>query len=146
MAKRIHFEDDIFYLLTILRTVDDAFALELDSDLFLQKIFDDLVFVDASLERLIGALRENAKLIERSEQLRNLVEAEDRLVEVYGKVIDGVGTTGEALAPFAQRFRELRTAARARRSELDGLLDFPADDAENGLVSSEELNELLRDG
>ncbi len=145
MAKRIHIEEDIFYLLTLIRATDDAFSLDIDSEMFLERIVSDFEFLDKTFESLIEALRENEKLIERGEQLKNLVEAEIHLDEVIQKILDGRGQTAAALAPFSERFREFRTRSRARRSEIDGLLDFPSEVEEPSLVSFDELNELLRE-
>lgn len=145
MAKRIHFEDDIFYLNVLIRTLRDGIELDLDPELFLNRVVDDLTFVDAVATRLLAELTENERLIERNEQLLNLMEAEERFSETLGRVASGRGSIAQALTPFAERFAELRASSARRRNEIDATttLGSPLDDDPN-LVSSLELNELLK--
>jgi hypothetical protein len=56
MAKRIHFEDDIFYLHACIRLTRDSLALDLDPELFLNKAMEDFGFIDMTLERLLREL------------------------------------------------------------------------------------------
>lgn len=146
MAKRIHFEDDIFYLNLLVRTLRDGLELDLDPELFLNRIVDDLAFIDTAFERLLAELAGNERLIERNEQFLNLLEAEERFSEAIGRVSSGRGTLAQALAPFAERFAELRAASLRRRSEIDAASTVrPGLDDDPNLVSSFELNELLKD-
>ncbi len=146
MAKRIHFEDDIFYINLLIRTFRDGLELDLDAELFLPRAVDDLAFIDATLERLLSELTENERLLERSEQLLNLREAEERFVETLGRVVSGRGTLAQALVPFSERFAELKTNSLRRRSLIDGATALKNDtDDDPYVVSRLELNELLKD-
>ena len=146
MAKRIHFEDDIFYLNLLIRTFRDGLELDLDTGLFMTRSMDELNFIDGAFDRILSALTENERLIERSEQLLNLLEAEERFAEAVGRILSGRGSISEALAPFADRFAELRSKSLRRRSEIDGATAFSSQGADDPyVVSPFELNELLKD-
>lgn len=146
MAKRIHFEDDIFYLNLLIRTFRDGLELDLDPELFLTHAVDDLNFIDDVLERLLGELSENERLIERGDQLLNLLEAEERFTNTIGRVVSGKGTLSQAFAPFLERFAELRTHSLRRRSEIEGASSFKSSVPDDPYVVSQmELNELLRE-
>jgi hypothetical protein len=146
MAKRIHFEDDIFYLHACIRLARDATALDLDPELFLNKAMDDFSFIDATLNRLLRELLGNDRLIERKEQLLNLFETEERFADLIAAIQTGHGSIAGALGPFSERFAEFRSDSLRRRAEIDGATAFGArPDDDTSVVSSFELNELLKD-
>lgn len=146
MAKRIHFEDDIFYLNLLIRTLRDGFELDLDVELFLTRYVDDLTFIDNAFETLLSELTENERLIERGEQLLNLLEAEERFAEALGRALAARGTVAQGLQPFSERLVELRSRSMRRRSEINGATAFSGDGVDDAdLVSPYELNELLKD-
>jgi len=145
MAKRIHFEDDIFYLNTRLRSLEDMLVLDVDPEFFMQKTLDDVDFIDATLQAVQVALIDNERLIEREEQIRNLVETEDNFAGLIRRFTDGRSDMSIALKPFYERFsllsartRERTQALRAREGDVGREADDPL------VVSSEELNELLK--
>lgn len=145
MAKRIHFEDDIFYLTVGIRMTQDALALDVDADLFLEKTLGDLEFYSATLAALLEALVANERILEREEQLANLEDAEDRYAVLLRDLRGGRGSLGTALAPFEPRIAELDLASKERRSRMDSLAaSFHGDDTDPLVVSAEELNELLK--
>lgn len=146
MAKRIHFEDDIFYLNLLIRTFRDGLELDLDLELFMTHAVDDLTFIDGTFERLLAELSGNERLLEREEQLMNLLEAEERFAEAIGRVMSGRGTLAQGLAPFADRLAEFRTRSLHRRSVIDGVTAFKSAQEEDPYVVSQiELNELLKE-
>lgn len=145
MAKRIHFEDDIFYLTVGIRMAQDALALDVDADLFLEKTLGDLEFYGATLAALLDALVANERILEREEQLANLSDAEDRYAVLLRDVRGGRGSLGTAFAPLEPRIAELEYASKERRGRMDALSASVRGEASDPLVvSSEELNELLK--
>lgn len=144
MAKRIHFEDGIFYVEVLLRSARDALALELDPDLFLGKAADDTFFVDRTLDRLLTELLDNERLIERDDRLANLREAEGRFLALLDGWAEGRGSLAAAAAPYAERFEALRGRSAARIAEIDSSGPSGAEADDPSLVSSSELNELLK--
>jgi hypothetical protein len=146
MAKRIHFEDDIFYVNLLIRTFRDGTELDLDMELFLAHAFDELTFIDETLERLLAALSENERLLERGDQLLNLMEAEERFAEAFGRLMSGKGTLAQGLEPFAERLAELKARSRKRRSTIEGTAALKPEVPDDPYVVSQvELNELLRE-
>jgi hypothetical protein len=146
MAKRIHFEDDIFYLNLLIRTFRDGLELDLDTELFLTKAIDELSFIDDVFERLLDELGANERLIDRVDHLMNLLEAEERFAETVGRVFPVRRPHAQALSPFSERFAELRTKSLRRRSVIEGATAFKSDAADDPYVVSQvELNELLKE-
>ncbi|GAB1481246.1 hypothetical protein MASR2M78_00610 [Treponema sp.] len=145
MAKRIHFEDDIFHLLARIRLYRDALELDLDPYLFLDKTFDDLEFLDRCLDKLLRSLLENDRLIERQSQLLNLSEAEELFSDLCTALQGGRGSLAASTLPFSQRFVEFRSCSLQRRAEIDGATSFAGNEENDpSVVSQLELNELLK--
>ncbi|HCM27132.1 MAG: hypothetical protein A2Z99_11715 [Treponema sp. GWB1_62_6] len=145
MAKRIQFEDDIFYISLIVRNLCDCLALDLDPDLFLERTVNEISFVERALDRMSIELIANDRLIERNEQLQNLAEAEARFADLLMALSSGEGRIQSALLPFADRLVQWLDDSRRRSLEIDGATTGTGP-AENdpAVVSSLELNELLR--
>jgi len=146
MAKRIHFEDNIFYVNLLIRTFRDGLELDLDMELFLAHAFDELAFIDETLERLLASLSENERLLERGDQLMNLLEAEDRFAEAFGRLMSGKGTLAQGLEPFAERLSELKARSQKRLAMIEGASTLKSEVPDDPYVVSQvELNELLRE-
>ncbi|MDR1932813.1 MAG: hypothetical protein LBQ57_08345 [Spirochaetales bacterium] len=75
MAAKIHYDDNIFYAATLVKTLKNGFALEIDPEYFAEKIHEDLLFAGTALSRIYLSLKANAHLITRTEHLRSLLRA-----------------------------------------------------------------------
>lgn len=144
MAKRIHFEDDIFLANLMIRLVRDATRLEINTALFENWILDTLNSISEILEGISESLLDNRQILEHEEQLSNLVEAWSRQLALLGAIELGTDTLSAALQPARERITILKSNARARHTELalhEGNRQNNEDDP--SLVSMSELNHLL---
>lgn len=145
MAKRVHFEDDIFYINIRIRMLHDALLLDLDPDFFLEQTLLDIEFIDRVLDILKSALEQAERLIEREEQLINLSDTEEQFYNFILSILNGKGSIGESCMPLAERFVQLQKQSDTRRKELSALSGRDANTGVDDplLVSPRELNELL---
>ena len=144
MAKRIHFEDDIFYVNVRIRSIRDMLSLDVDSEFFAQNTMAELEFLDSTLRLLLKGLIENERFIERDEQLRNLGETETNFSALVADFEKGANPTAAALAPFAERFSDFISRSRDRRLENQVATGTKTSSDDPLVVSSAELNELLK--
>jgi hypothetical protein len=145
MGKRIHFEDDIFYLNTRIRNLTDMLSLDVDPDFFLEKTMDDLSFFHTSLGTILQSLLANDKFIEREEQLLNLAETEECFQGLLKTVLSGYNEISLSLQSFSDQLNDFRQCSAQRGSEIEGATAFKNHEADDPLVvSSMELNELLK--
>ena len=70
MGQKIHFEDNIFFLNEIVRTLQRNMSLKPDPEYFLEKIIDDITFLDSTFTQLCSSLKGNPHLINRQQYLR----------------------------------------------------------------------------
>ncbi len=145
MGKRIHFEDDIFYLNTRIRNLSDMLSLEADPDFFLERTMDDLAFIDSCLGIILRSLLANEKFIEREEQLLNLAETEEYFQILLKNILSGRNGLCLGLQSFSDRLNELRLGSAQRATEIESVSTYTNHESEDPLVvSSMELNELLK--
>ena len=147
MAPRVNYEDDIFFLSTIVKSLSNGIELEIDPEFFRDKMIEDIAFVNMTLNRLKDSLQENAYLIRRAEYMRELARA----VQGFCNFLDSVRTTespvGEALRESSETLRRYRTEQsevlnylnRTIRSEKTQVTE------EEHIVSQDEYRFLLED-
>jgi len=146
MVKHINFEDNIFILNIRIRMVRDVLLLNSDPDLFLDKTIDDLDFTGRTLDLLLKHLVENRRLIERDEQLHNLMGAEEQYYSVLGELLNDAGAVPAAISPV-QRDTVLLLQRQSQERQHTILDAFTPDENASlaPMVSSDEMSELLRD-
>ena len=147
MAEKLYYDDNIFYLNEIITTIEDALKLEIDSGLYLDKLVDDLLFVEATLARLYGSLMENQMLIRRSEHLHRLLRSKQQFCELLESISARQVAIGSDLVPFFPKFRELIAEQREHISDIQSLLHTSetAPEQAEDMVSQEEFRILMGD-
>lgn len=146
MIKHINFEDNIFILNIRVRMIHDLLLLETNPELFLKKTLEDIEFVDDTLGVLLDELIENIHLIERNEQFDNLSELEEQFIQVLSLFLTGSGNVSAIRFPaLREKIVFLRTHNLTRRKTIDDLKKQTDGTILEPLVSSAELNELLKE-
>ncbi len=144
MTTRVNYDDNIFFLQAMIKTLDNGVQLTIDGDLFRDKFIEDVFFIDSTLSRILTQLRESRRLIRRTEYLRALMRAESLFVDLLNKCLD------ETL-PFAAELEgvvsKLRTTRNAHQRALDDVRSILHEQSyvepEEDVVSQEEFRSLL---
>jgi hypothetical protein len=142
----IHYQDDLFSLSVLVKSLDLILSTETDPSYFGERVAADITFLDASLRTFSSLLEQNTLLIERAEYLKLL----ERTVKAFTGLLDRLSASGYPRAQaFAGDGQLVGTAAaeqRALLSRLNELLRSSlSGDAETDLVSQDELSELLKE-
>jgi hypothetical protein len=146
MSKQINFEDNIFILSTRIRMIRDLLILDADPDIFLDKTLTDVDFIDAALGVLLRELIENIHLIERNGQFYNLYDTEQLFLGVLWDMANGPGTVSVGPYPVLRdKIVLMREHALERLKTIEEHLGSDETASSEPVVSSDELNELLRD-
>ena len=143
MTRRINYEDDIFTVSLQLRCLQDILKLDVDPDLFRERILGDIAWIDATSARLYLSLRESSLYVKRQDYLREIQKLKRAFLETLDALV------GKRL-PFAEHLAEslpdlaLRRDANARDVESIGaLLAGAGSPDEEHIVSPEELRFLM---
>jgi hypothetical protein len=146
MSQMIHYQDDLFSLSVLVKSLDLILSTETDPDYFGERVDADLAFLDKSLESFCGLLEQNTLLIERAEYLKLLERTAKTFIGVLGR-LEGAGyPRAQAFAGDGSRIAAVSANQRSLLGRLGALLSSSlAGDAETDLVSQDELSELLRE-
>ena len=143
MTRKINYEDDLFALSLIVRGLRDIARLEVDADLFADRVAADAAFVDAAAARVLAGLRSSPFLVHRPEHLRGLQKLKRGFIALLDELAAGRSTVTVALRGHATDFQAMADAHSREVDEIDVLLEEQADGAEaRHVVSAEELRIL----
>jgi hypothetical protein len=146
MPQMIHYQDDLFSLSVLVKSLDLVLAIETDPEYFADHLGAEIGFLDLTLKTFASLLEQNTLLIERAEYLKLL----ERTVKAFIGVLDRLSN---ASYPRAQSFvgdgARIDASAKEQRALLGHIRELLhsslAEDAETDLVSQDELSELLKE-
>ena len=88
MSEKVHYEDNLFYLLTDINRLKNGLKLSIDKDFFADKFMEDLFFVDEVLSRHYELLKKNPYLIRRKDFLFSIQKLKKRLTDLQEEVLE----------------------------------------------------------
>ncbi len=144
MKQKIHYENNIFYLKTNIRILNDALKLNIDSFIFAEKTLEDINFIENIIHKLYSSLEENTHLIRRSDHLLSIMEVKKYFIS-YLEILTRNGN------PFSsdlkQAFPKLKRAIANHTRDLaviqSQLKNCRSVKTENEHISENEMNFLL---
>ena len=145
MGKVVHYDDDIFYLTALIKTIRNGLTLDIDQDYYIDKTVEDLFFIDTLLLRIYASLKENIRLIERPKHLRNLLQAKRQFVDLLASILDQHLPFAEFLAAFFEKLHGAREQQSRECAEISASLSREGELVrDTDMVSQDELSELFR--
>jgi hypothetical protein len=144
MTRKINYEDDLFALSLVVRSLRDIARLEVDADLFADRVAEDASFVDDASLRILAGLKASPFLVHRTDYLRSLQKLLRSLAGLLEELAGGRSPVAAALAD-RQADLQARADARSRDAEaIETLLEDQAAAATDDphVVSAEELRIL----
>ena len=125
--------------------IQDMVTLDADPELFLEKMLDDIFFIDQTLRTLLGSLENNHHLIERDELFEQLSGAEAQFASVLQNLINHEGAFSVMEIPsLAEKLKVFRSGSLERQKIAGKLQPVEKSPAASLYVSSDELTELLK--
>jgi hypothetical protein len=143
MTRRINYEDDIFTVALQVRCLQDALKLEVDPELFADRIAGDIGWIDSITGNLYRSLRESLLYVKRKEHLKELAKLKRYFAEALDTVLDRKAPLSDALLDRLPGLRAIRDAHAREIAEIKVLLEGKASPDEEHIVSAEELKFLM---
>jgi hypothetical protein len=141
----INFEDILFIVHTRIQMLHDVLALDVPSDLFMEKTVGDMEFIDNILAVLLKELTEDTYIAERDEQLDNISETEWQFSQILTRFLSVSGNISVIHAPsFKEKIIALRNQTTSRRKTADDSRTKTESAILEPVVSSDEMAELLK--
>jgi hypothetical protein len=127
--------------------IRDMLLLDAEPGFFLDKTLDDLDFINNILAALLDNLVNNKRYIERDEQFHNLTETEQIYGNLLQEIMDGDGAV--SVKKFTVIREHIVLLLMQSQERLKNIESFSFSGTESPsfepVVSSDELNELLKD-
>lgn len=146
MTRRVNYEENIFFLALVLKQLTAALKLNVDADLFRERVVGDFLFLDRSLDRLYESLKANQRMIDRLAHLRELQRLNTTLAGLLEEVLRGRSPLADELEGDADRLRGLRASRERQLRELSQEMSRGLAGEHEQLVSEEEFKGLLAEG
>jgi len=146
MISRVNYDDNIFFVHAMVKSLRSGLILDVDPELFKDKVLEDIFFIDSTLMKILSQLRDNPNLIRRAEYLKALLRVENTFLDFLGDILAAGRPLAESLTPFSHKVRACRSSHQTTQTELQSMLHRPEDHApEEDVVSQEELGFLLQE-
>ena len=146
MAKKvINYEEDIFFLTLMLKSLKDGLKLDIDANFFTLKVKDDIQFIHKLIYIIYKSLSENTYMLKRLEYLKSL----QRLMQQFTELLSGIVSRKLLFAPalessiadFKAIIPRYENDIRTIKHELVDLSGDSTGDV--NIVSEEEFKFLL---
>lgn len=145
MPQQINYADDLYYIHTMVKSLRSGMNLELDPEIFRDKITEDIFFVDSVFFRMLTSLKQNERLIKRQEYLRMLLRALRGYGDFLTEAIGGELPFSRHLRPLEDKFSSVRAHVQEISQEIRELLREEREREESSsVISAEEYAFLLQ--
>ncbi len=146
MQQPIRFEENLYFLNEYLNAVESGLELKIDAHIYLDKVVEDIFFIDATLNKLYAAVSGNNRLVQATAILRSIQISKIRFADLLDHITHGKTGLEENFIPFIQKLKELISEHRsdAARIRDEYLADDNSTTPREG-ISSEEYQFLFPD-
>lgn len=145
MPQHVNYADDLYYIHTMVKSLKSGMNLELDPDVFRDKITEDILFIDSVFFRLLTSLKQNDRLIKRQEYLRMLLRALRNYDEFLGQTIEGELPFSKHLSDLREKLTAVREHVQEISQEIREILTVEGSREDTtSLISPEEYEFLLQ--
>lgn len=145
MYKRIRYDDNIFFLSSMIRILLDAIKIKVDAEYFAQKIFEDIIFIDSSICRMYDSLKKNNNLINRKNHLHSILKLKHSYTILISTILNHNEDYAQAYASVRSQLTSL--AASHRDDEHIIRKELSSDNSEHTnqeIISCDELDFLMQ--
>jgi hypothetical protein len=143
MTRRINYEDDIFTVALQVRCLQDALKLEVDPDLFKDRLLGDVAWIDAISGRLYQSLRDSSLYVKRQEHLKELAKLKRAFAEALDAILEKKAPIAECMQEKIGDLRAIRDSLAQDIADIKVLLEGKGTPEEQHMVSAEELKFLM---
>ena len=146
MATKVNYDDNLFHLISLTKTLRNGLQLELDADYFRDKVVEDILFIDRALQQIYEALSVNTYLINRKAHLRELMRAKRAFADMLEEITSRSGVFAQQLAPFDEKIGKAREQHLQDISEIQSMIEVgKKEQLTEDIVSQDEYQFLFRE-
>ncbi len=144
MSRRIHYYDNLFFLTEMIRVLKRTLSRNIDADYFKEKIIEDILFIDSSLERIYISLRENSYLINRIRYLQEIMKVKKQFIGFTSKIINKEIKFAEHIENIFKKLEISKKEHKKDVKEIEATLNANNKNPDaKEIISSEEFKFLF---
>ena len=145
MSHKINYGDNIFFLNMKVRILKNCLKLEIDRELFLEKINEEILFIVVAIEKLYGLLKESPIIVNRSENLKAIQRLKGQLIELLTNIIDGDSRYSMLMENRVSQYNTVRENFLQNIEEIKNIITGINEKVveEQYIISEEEYKHLL---
>lgn len=145
MTKRINYEDNIFFLKLILKQITSAFKLSIDTELFRDKVVEDLFFLDRTINGIFSSLKMNSLIIDRLDHLKDLQKLNKDFVQLLEDTLNIHSPFAHYLSDLFEDLQNIKENHQQDIVEIKEIITGSRFSSveEDQMVSAEEFKILL---
>jgi hypothetical protein len=143
MTRKINYEDDIFTLSLLLRTLGDVLKLEIDPEFFRERVESDIAFLDTAIGRIHQTLAASPFFLKKSEYLKGLQRLKRSFADLLKEIAAHTLPFAEFLPGAESRYAALAEAHARDALEIRTSLSQSGTGEEEQMVSEDEFKILM---
>ncbi len=144
MTQYIHYEANIFMLNDLLRHIQRSLKIDIDNDLFIDKIKSDLLFAESNLTDLYRTLKDSTLQLDKNQYLRHLSKVKNIFIDIAESILNRTSGRSLDFSDFTERLKEALYEQKFENSDIDNILTKSIDtDLSKDQISQEELHFLM---
>lgn len=143
MTRRINYEDDIFTIALQVRCLQDTLKLEVDADLFRDRVLGDIQWIDSVTARLYQSLKDSSYYVKRQEHLKELAKLKRAFIDALDSLVNRRAPLSSSLGDVMPSIDARRQANNRDIEEIKTLVEGGGASEEEHIVSAEELKFLM---
>jgi hypothetical protein len=143
--KVVNYDDNIFFLQLLIKSLKDGLKLDLSAGYFVQKIAQDIFFYATTIDHMYKKLKTNNHLLNRIDYLKNM----QRLKMLFNEMLDDILSKRAPLAlsfgSYTERLSEILRQNEDDVIDIRSILSCERGERfeQESLVSPEEFKHLL---
>lgn len=144
MLQKIVFQDNLYQLARSIDILYEGLLLELSEDYFSNKIVDDILFFDDTIQKLFAQAESNPQISGYITILQSLHACQKRYMLLLDSILQGRSCMKEAFIPLYSKIQTIRNHHGALSAEiLQSIRKSDKNSDSRDIVSRNELSELL---
>ncbi len=145
MTRRVNYEDNIFYLALIFKGISASLKLNIDTNLYRDRIVEDIRFLDKTSSNIFQSLKANHLMIDRLAHMKGLQKLNRDIIALLEEILEEripLASSLEQDFDLLQRIQSNRESELAHIKEMVVEHNNASPDQEQ-IVSEEEFKYLL---
>lgn len=145
MLHNIIFQDNIYHLARTIDLVKEGLMLDITRDYFFDKTVDDLLFIDASLQKTMKQLEANPKISGYVQILHTLHSCQERYIQLLDFILKNKSAMQEDFIPLLGKLQSIRNNQSIQSEESKNSIEKSDKNRDSrDMVSQNELSQLLK--